>query len=330
MSNLKLEYRDDTHSYWLGGYRAKSVTAVAKIATDTWGLDQWKLRQVAVGLTMDRRFGTGHLIENIACDLEDRTKIQEACDAAMNLADTKKAADRGTQMHRVLELVLLDQTHRLLTEQQERDAVLLRRTLDRYGLTPCDGLCEQFVAWPTYRVTGRFDAVMERPDGSVILVDLKSGTRAIEYPQSVAVQLALYARSHHVSAVIEDIADKVTVTEWRCMPRALDLDRGYVLLVEPNAEVGTLHEVDIAHGWEAAQACLELVKWRKKKDFVREIPPWREGIDDVGAFAKMAVANASTVDELRELWRINAESGELTEGLKGLINQRVAALQAAS
>jgi hypothetical protein len=231
-------------------------------------------------------------------------------------------------MHRVLELILLNRHHELLTEQQQRDAEVLQRTLDRYGLTPVDGLCEQFVAYPSYRVTGRFDAVMERPDGSVILVDLKSGARAIEYPQSVSVQLALYARAGHVSAAIEGVGNTVQVTEWRTMPGRLDRKYGYVLLVEPDATVGSLHRVDIEHGWVAAQLALELVNWRKRKDdLVAPVDPWREGTDDVTPFVRMAIDQTHTLDELRDIWRTYAASGDLTPGVKALLESRVAALK---
>jgi hypothetical protein len=67
----------------------------------------------------------------------------------MKEADAHRKADRGTQMHKVLELVLLDMPERLLSDQQRADADLPRRTLDRYKLTPHDGLAE---AWPYHRI----------------------------------------------------------------------------------------------------------------------------------------------------------------------------------
>lgn len=330
---LKLTYADGPHSYYLNGVRAKSVTTLAKIPTDNYAIDQWKLRQVAIGLTLDQ-----NLVEKVAMNLDDRDTIGRVCNDAMNAADAHRPADRGTQMHRVLQLHLLNRLDELLTDQQRRDAEVLRRTLDAYGLTPHEGLVEQFVAYPEYRVTGRFDAVMRRPDGSTILVDLKSGPNAVAYPHSTSVQLALYAHAPHVSAVIEESGgDKVTVTEWRTMPTGLDLRYGYVLLVRPDETIGTLHEIDIEHGWAAAQMALEIVNWRKAyeygKGIVRELEPVSgplgpTTVESVKGLGIMSVAACNTLDEVRELWRVNAESGTLTDSLKALCNKRAAEIKA--
>lgn len=326
---LTMTYNDHWHTYYLEGdedkpqkSRAASVTALAKIPTDQSGLEKWKLRQVAVGMAMDR-----NLVENVAVDLDNKKAIQKAAANAIDVADRRRAADRGTQMHKVLELVLSERRHLILTAQQERDAAVLRRTLDRYGLTPEKDYFEQFVLYPGYRVTGRFDCILRRPNDDIILTDLKSGTRAIEYPQSVAVQLALYANAPMISANVEGVGDQCIVNEWRAMPTGLDRKWGYVMLVEPDAEVGTLHRIDIEHGWRAAQLALEVIKWRREKIVVDEVPPWRTGLDDVATFAARAIANARTVDEVRELWKSYGESGELTAGMQQLLTAKAAELK---
>lgn len=346
---MKLTYTDDGHAYFLGGYKAKSVTGVAKIAADQWNIEQWTKRSVAVGMLFDHAHNGDSLREELAVDPADKALGNQVAEKALELAKAHAKAARGTQMHRVLELTLLNRLRELLTDQQRRDADVLRRTLDRYRLTPYEGLVEQFVAYPDYRVTGRFDAVMERSDGSVVIVDLKSGPGAIEYPHSTCVQLALYARAPHVSAVIEeDDTGKQAVTQWRTMPPQLDLDRGYVLLVQPDAEVGTLHEIDIAHGWEAGQLALQIVNWRKvgrrydretqrsTYDFVNEVP----GVDaepyldtsvidpTLRALPFMSAKACHTLEELRGLWNAHAADGSLTETVKTLLEHRARELKA--
>ena len=294
---MKLTYTDTSHTYYLDGKRAKSVTAVAKIPVDTFNIEQWSQRQVAIGLAIDP-----NLIEKVAVDIDNRDAINKICEEAKQAAKAHLAADRGTQMHRVLELVLLDQEHKLLTDQQRQDADTLKRTLDRYQLTPYDFLTEQFVAWPHYTITGRFDAILEKPDSTLILTDLKSGPNAVAYPHATAVQLALYARAPHISDNIHTVGDKSTVTDWRQMPERLDYRYGYVLLVEPDADVGTLHEINIEHGWAAAQMALRIVEWRKQLDYgkgiAREVAEYElvvPGLIDI------ALA-AGSVEELRDLW----------------------------
>ena len=350
-TGLKLTYTDRSHSYYLNGKRARGVTTVAKIPADSYNIEQWAQRQVAIGLTIDR-----NLIENVAVDIENREAIQQACEDAKRVAKAHQAADRGTQMHRVLELVLLDQEAKLLTEQQRRDADVLKRTLDRYKLTPHDGLTEQFVAWPHYTVCGRFDAVLEKSNGDLILTDLKSGPNAVAYPHSTAVQLALYARAPHISSNIQGRGEKCTVTEWRTMPQKLDRRRAYVLLVEPDSDEGTLHELDIEHGWAGAQHALRIVKWRKGLDYGKGIATevdaelftgsrliTRESVTQPSgrstfrgwtrrkreielAFTELGcarrAAQAETLDELRQAWNHAKKHGALTEDFRAFCTER--------
>jgi hypothetical protein len=316
---VKLVYNDQQHSYYLDGKRAKSVTAVAKIPTDQYAIQMWHQRMVAIGATIDP-----NLRENIAHHIDNNQALNDYCEDAKKIAKAHHAADRGSQMHRVLELVLLDQEHKLMTEQQLKDADTLKRTLDRYKLTPFDYLTEQFVVWPKFVIAGRFDAVLERPDNTLILVDLKSGPNAVTYPQSTAVQLALYARAPHISDHIHTAGDRAEVTNWRTMPEQLDRRRGYVLLVKPDDEIGELFELDIEHGWAAASLALQIVEWQKQLDRGRDIaqpvadwptrgrpPTWE------------SLTNAATkLDDLRLIWNRAQQCGQLTDGLKSLLTQR--------
>jgi RecB family exonuclease len=299
--------------YHLDGVRAKSVTAVAKIAADSFAIDQWEKRQVAIGLATD-----ANLIENVAANLDNRDNLNKICDAAKTAARAHAAADRGTQMHRVLQLVLLDQEHKLITPQQRADAELLKRTLDRYRLRVYDGMAEQFVIWPEYRVTGRFDAILEQPSGRLVLTDLKSGPNAVEYPHATSVQLALYARAPLISDAIRVDGDRLEVTDWREMPTRLDYQTAYVLLAEPGADVGEFYEMDITHGWAAGAKALEIVNWRKRYDngyrssprwgFVRPLAPPATVLEQV--------AEAPTLEALRQLWVDLDAAGELADDVR--------------
>jgi hypothetical protein len=321
---MKLTYNDTSHAYYLDGRRAKSVTAVAKIPTDQYAINKWHERMTAIGTAIDP-----NIRENIARHIDNKDALNDLCEEAKKIAKAHHAADRGSQMHRVLELVLLDQEHKLLTDQQRADAEVLKRTLDHYHLTPYDYLTEQFVAWPHYTLCGRFDAVLEKPGGALILTDLKSGPNAITYPHSVSVQLALYARAPHISDNIHTQGDKSTVTDWREMPQRLDYRRGYVLLVEPDAKIGTLHEIDIEHGWAAAQMALHIIEWRKQlsngKDIVREVPaqPIPDIIEQLHASMFISLAQrARTVEELRDVWETAKHENQITAQLLDACTQR--------
>lgn len=340
----KLTYTDSSHAYYLNGKRATGVTTVAKIAPNSYNLEKYALRQVAIGFTLDR-----NLAENVAVDLENRDAINGYCEDAKRVARAHAKADRGTQMHRVLEYILLDQEDKLLTAQQHQDAITLKRTLDRYKLTPYENLVEQFAIWPHYKVAGRFDVVLQRPDGRLTLVDLKSGPNAVKYPQGTSIQLALYARAPHVSIGAGRHGDKQTLTEWRTMPQRLNQDVAWVMLVEPDSDVGTMHEIDIRHGWAGARHALEILNWRKDLDhgnsIVREVPdteaapppsvglssdiladPLNKYINAVGQTLAEQIKSHTTVAQLRAVWEAAGAQGILTNDVAAALKARVAEL----
>lgn len=323
LPKVKLTYTDSSHAYHMNGKRATGVTTVAKIPVEDYTINQWDRRQVLIGAALDR-----NIVENVATDIENNDLVNKQVEHAKYVAGQHRKADRGTQMHRVLELICLKQEAKLLTDQQKRDAVVLRRTMDAYRLTPHDELVEQFVAWPDHKVAGRFDAIMERSDNSLVLVDLKSGLNAVKYPQSTSCQLALYARAPMISDKINPRGkDKVAVDDWREFPARLDRTRAYVLLVEPEAEIGTFHRIDIEHGWNAAQHALEIVQWRKKLNYgegiALEVKP-DTIISDGGRVAGYIdiISRASTEEQLRLFWRNAKNDNCLTDEVKAAIMSR--------
>jgi hypothetical protein len=326
-TTVKLQYTDSSHAYWLDGRRCKGVTTVAKIPVDDYAITKYDRRQVAIGLALEP-----NLIENIAMDLENRDIIDSIVDDAKKVAKAHHKADRGSQMHRVLELILLGEDERLITEQQQRDRDLLLRTLDLYKLTPHDGLIEQFVVWPEQVVAGRFDAVLEKPDGRLWLVDLKSGPNAVKYPQSTAVQLALYARAPHVSLNAPRHGDKQITDQWRTMPDKLDRQHARVLLVQPDAEIGELHRIDIQHGWAGAMKALEIVRWRKQHNNGRDIATTEPADDPPREMPtwETLIRDARGLDDLRLIWTRAHQCGDLTPELRQAVQDRTTHFQAAT
>lgn len=330
LPKLKLTYTNSSHAYYMNGKRASGVSTLAKIPDDTYTVEQWDRRQVLIGAALDR-----NIVENVAMDIEDRDGINELVAEAKRVAGQHRKADRGSQKHRVLELILTGQEDQLITDQQKHDAIILKRTLDLYKLTPHDGLVEQFVAYPDQRVAGRFDCICERSDNSLVGVDLKSGINAVKYPRSTSVQLALYFHAPMISDKINIRGkDKVSIDDWRELPDRLDRTRAYVLLVEQDAEVGSFHRIDIEHGWTGAQYALDIVAWRKKLDYgngialeVRPDDPiiTDESVED--GFADIA-SRAGSVKELQMLHKNAKDQGVLTDRLRSVLNTRWTYLKA--
>lgn len=331
LPKVKLTYTDDGHVYMINGRRAKGVTSVAKIVPDSFAIEQWDRRMVLIGAVLDET-----LRENVAMDLEDKEAVNKYVAEAKRIARQHEKADRGTQAHRVLELILTGREDKLLTPQQKSDAEVLKRTLDAYKLTPHDGLVEQFVVWPDHAIAGRFDCICERNDGSLIVTDLKTGLNAVRYPQSTSVQLALYARAPMVSEkIVARTKGKVSIDDWKELPERLDRTRAYVLLVEQDAKVGTFHRIDIEHGWAGATYALDIVNWRKKLSYgdniAVEVPPEKatEIITDESVaqgFLTMA-RRATNINECKLLWRNAKDQGCLTRDLKDALTSRAEELK---
>lgn len=225
----------------------------------------------------------------------------------MAAAGANRAATRGSQRHRASELI--DTGGNLLTDQQRADAAAWRRTLDVHGMRTHPDWVEGFVAWPEHGVCGRFDRIVWY-QGRPVMLDLKSGENAVKYPQSVSVQLALYAYAPWISARIEVAGDASTVTEWVKHPDDLDLDKGYVILLGDGMEIGELYEIDIRHGWLGAQRALDIVDWRKAHGYgaklARKIEPPETPSGD-GLIA--AIMAATSQDGLVWLWKTAKDKG---------------------
>lgn len=286
MTTHRLVYNDSSHTYTLNGRRCKSVTAVAKIVPDSYALENWRKRQVAIGMTLEPR-----LAERVAVDLDNREAVNQVCEDAMQVAGAHHAANRGTQRHRASELS--DLGGKLLTDQQRADAAAWQRTLEKYEIEIDPDFVEGFAVWPAHGVTGRFDRIA-RYRGRHIILDLKSGENAVKYPQGTCVQLALYARAPLISAAVETVGDRSTVTQWTAPPVDLDLEWGYVVLLSDGMDVGELWRVRLDHGWVGAQLGLDIVQWRKGFRYGDELSERVAPDDSAHGTADVRLADATT------------------------------------
>lgn len=332
----RLVYNDSSHTYTLNGRRCKSVTAVAKIVPDSFALEQWRKRQVAIGMTLEPR-----LAERVAVDLDNREAVDRVCEDALQIAGAHHAANRGTQRHRASELS--DLGGRLLTEQQRQDALAWQRTLQTYGIEIDPGYVEGFAIWPEHGVTGRFDRIA-RYRGRHVILDLKSGENAVRYPQGTAVQLALYAHAPLISASIGVAGDRSTVTEWTPPPADLDLEYGYIVLLGDGMDVGELWRIRLDHGWAGAQLALDIVQWRKAYRYGDELSERVEHApaahrtqaadDALGRLARTnllnAIKTAKSEQDLLDIWQRADAAGTWTDEATEAARRRKADLLAAA
>lgn len=253
-----IRYRDSDHSYYDDdGNRMRSITNVAKIPTDTFNLNLWDKRMVAKGLAKHPE-----LIEDVAAYWDDNARLNEICTKAKEWAGADEGSRRGTQAHAASERHDLDQP--LITAQQEWDAGVWGRTLERYGIEIDPELVEKILYYPQHRICGRMDrfARFRHARKSLNTFDIKTGSSAVRYPHATAVQLSLQVMAPLIEAERRYEGDQIVVTKWMPMPPDMRTDIGYVLLQptrDSGMDIGTLYEFKLdgeLNGHDGARAAI--------------------------------------------------------------------------
>ncbi len=256
-----VKYDDRLHGYWIDGHRCKSITTVAKIPDDTYNLDQWRKREVVRGIAFEPA-----LIERAAAHHDDRDQLNRIAEEALAVAKTHHKAERGTAAHRITERVDLGE---LIIDTPLARAVQTAWTkaLDAAGLTILPEYVERIVVYPDRKIAGRFDRIARRrSDHQLVVVDLKTGTGAIRYPHSTAIQLAMYANAPLLVGPLED----GVATSTEKMP---DVDKRWAYIIHmPSDAVVAVHKIDIRAGWEICRrAIFPILEWRNNRQLTRDI-----------------------------------------------------------
>lgn len=260
---MKLTYNDRQHAYWLDGKRCRGATTVAKIPDDTYSLDQWRKRQVAIGMSLSPL-----LVERAAAHYDDKEILNEIAEEAMTAAKSHEAADRGTAAHRITERIDLAE---LVIDTPLAQAVRAAwtRALEDADLEIVPEYIERIVVYPDLRIAGRFDRIARRRStGELVMLDLKTGAGAIRYPHAIACQLAIYVNAPLLAGPIPN--DGGSIEQFEPMPE-LDLERAYVVHMPSDDEVSVV-PIDIAAGWWAVEhICFPTLEWRARRDLVIDV-----------------------------------------------------------
>jgi hypothetical protein len=233
------------------------TTTFTKMASDTFNLTQWQMRNVAKGISAreDLRAAVGPL------DIRsDAKKLNELCEHAKEAAGGNAAANRGTALHTMTEGV--DETgsyddvapeyvHRI---RQYRAALVI----NGIGILP--EMIERVIVNKAYDVAGMFDRVVSLPDGTFAVFDLKTG-RTLAYGQNeIAIQLATYADGFNSHGVYD--LDSKTWTDPGFKVRT---DIAIVAHLPAEGDGCVLHSVDLESGRRGAQVCMQVRDYRKTK-----------------------------------------------------------------
>src|SRR5690606_7311364 len=196
-------------------------------------------------------------------------KLNEIVEEAETLARTHHAATRGTAMHRVTERADRNEPM-LLTDLLAPTVDAWRTALDVAGYEVLPEFIERAVVYPEQRICGRFDRIVRhKQTGALRILDLKSGDRALRYPHSIAVQLALYANAPWLAGAWE--GESGETEDFEQLPDELDREIGLVLHMPEPGKVA-IGEVNIAAGGASAgDAIFPILEWRDRDDLVTVI-----------------------------------------------------------
>jgi hypothetical protein len=249
------------------------VTTFIKLLSDTYNLDQWRLRQASIGLS--KRPDLMLMIASVADpDSKDgKADIQKAVDAAIEAAGASTGANLGTAIHAMTEAV--DRGHPLpiTTAEIATKIADYTATLERYGLTPVGEWIERVIVNPDLDVAGTADRFVRCADGHVRVADLKTG-KTVNFGQlEYAMQLAAYANA----------AGMWNGTGWDAMPDRLDTATGYVIhLPAQTDEPCEVYAVDLEVGWQACRLAVDVRGARQRRGLLRKVTSLRvaEADDD--------------------------------------------------
>lgn len=295
--------RDRFGRYLIGGKPYTRATTWAGTVDERYNLERWQQRQVAFGLSQRQ-----DLIARVAaCRPDDKDELGKLCDAAIEAAKGSAGANLGTALHAFTERIDLGEDL-VVPAPWDADVAAYRATLDAAGIVIDPVNVERIVVNHTLGVAGTFDRLAEVPDlpggCDLAVVDLKTG--GFLSWQSIAVQLALYARA-------EELYDPVSDT---CSPMPfVNREWGVVVHLPAGTASCTLHLVDLVAGWAMAQTCGVVREWRKRKDlakpYVVAVPEPVAPTPPTEADVKMrdwlyrriaALRDAGRLDELAAAW----------------------------
>ena len=276
----------------------RRCTTFIDVLDDRYALELWKQRQVAHGLAM-----RPDLVLKAASAAGDKKVLNEVVRDASEAAGSSQAATTGTALHAITEQLDRDEDP-LIPPSAQADVDAYKRETEHLTMS----MIEVFVVNDALKVGGTFDRVVELPDGSRVVADIKTGS--IDYSASkIAMQLAIYSRSQQYNPGTARRSDL-----------GVDLHRGLVIHLPAGAGECTLHWADLDAGWDGVNVAAQVWAWRDRRNLLEAAAP---GPDLFGL-----IAIAGDVESLRQLY--TSYEQQWTDLHTAAAKRRIAELQAPS
>lgn len=296
------------------------ASTLGGVLEDQYNLGEWKKRVAVYGVVRRRDLILAAAAVPTWDGLEDKRRLADIAEQAMQHAEANAAATIGTALH-------------ALTERLDQGLEIPDVGEDRFALEAYAGLManftvhgmEQFVVCDDVEAAGTYDRlisprrVMTAPDGARItpddrlIDDLKTSSTADYFGIKFAVQTAIYGNGvpYSHSRGREQWPDGIAPrTDW-----------GVIMHVPSGGSSATPYWVDLRRGWELAHLAVQVKAWRARKDLVvaAELPtePMPDGLTTAGlrSLIEAVPAGPGARDECLRLWQAHESiwSPELTE-----------------
>ena len=230
------------------------VSTLAKALDNKDALMRWKQRQTAIG--MGKRPDLASMAA--ACEGDNR-QLDDVVEQAMTAAESERAANIGTTLHRLTEMIDAGGTPNnlhghmadLTAYQQAMAGITIKAT-------------EQFVVTDEVQAAGTFDRLVELPDGRVVVADIKTGQHEPKYPHASTIQIAVYA---HGTLYDGDQGRLANLAE-----SGVSQDVGLLIHLPAGQARCDLYLLDLNIGWNLARTAVAVREIFKSKPLTPYTP----------------------------------------------------------
>lgn len=258
-------------------------TTYVKCLEDTYNLERWKMRMTALGLALRHQ----DLVASVLAHQDDKDKLNEIAEQAMEVAKAGASANIGTALHVFTQRLDAGQPLGVIPDIHKADLAAYEKA------TACLEVVdvEQFTVLDHLRIGGTYDRLVKF-HGEHFIADVKTGDVKFGVG-TIAMQLAVYAHS-----VRYDPA-----THARTPLPDVNQDRAIVIHLPAGKGECTLKWVNIRAGWEAVELATKVREWRGRKDLASDFQPVDDGPTPAPSFdLDNAIATAQSVEALNALW----------------------------
>lgn len=332
--------RDRWDRYLIHGQAHTRATTFAKLGANTKAIEKWNERNVIVGLTLRDdllMLAAGKEVKR------DKKELNSIAEQAKTAAGNKVAANIGTGYHSFTERV--DAGQMTVDQVPERYRARVQQYVDTVraaGITFRPEWIERTTAVRADQVSaplpvaGMLDRIGQLPDGSLCIVDLKTGADLSYGEMEIEVQLALYAHGVNTHGLFD--WNTKTWQDFRGESPGVREDIAIVIHLPADGDGCTMYVADIERGWADAQKLGQLQGSLKTKNRFRtltrqDLAPVVEvtthvdtGLDyqDPWAPAHMVHAHglfttAPDKPTMARLYEYALKSGKFTEAELGLL-----------